>query len=126
VVTDALHFEGALLHLGELQEHNGLEVRIVRPREWRIDLGEMERAVDKKTKLIEISLVSMVNGFQHDLKGVCDLAHAHNAYVYADVMQAAGATPIDVRESDLDFCACSSQIPPQSGWLDEWGRLEGG
>lgn len=108
VVTDALHFEGALLHLGELQKHNGLDLRIVLPRDWRIDIHDMERAVDKKTKLVEISLVSMVNGFQHDLKAVCDLAHAHGAYVYADIVQAAGNTPIDVRESDVDFCACSS------------------
>jgi selenocysteine lyase/cysteine desulfurase len=108
VVTDGLHFEGALLHLGELQQRNGLDLRIVPQRHGRIDLRDMEHAVDKKTRLIEISLVSMVNGFQHDLKAVCDLAHAHGAYVYADVMQAAGATPIDVRESNLDFCACSS------------------
>ena len=108
VVTDGLHFEGALLHLGELQQRNGLDLRIVRQRHGRIDLRDVEHAVDKKTRLIEISLVSMVNGFQHDLKAVCDLAHAHGAYVYADVMQAAGATPIDVRESDLDFCACST------------------
>jgi selenocysteine lyase/cysteine desulfurase len=108
VVTDALHFEGALLHLGELQQHNGLDLRVVKPRDWRIDLRDMEPVVDKKTKLIEISLVAMDNGFQHDLKAVCDLAHAHGAYVYADIVQAAGATPIDVRASDVDFCACSS------------------
>jgi selenocysteine lyase/cysteine desulfurase len=108
VVTDAFHFEGALLHLGELRRHYGLELRIVQPRNWRIGLPDLERAIDKQTRLVEVSLVSMVNGFQHDLKAVCDLAHAHGAYVYADVMQAAGATPIDVRASGLDFCACSS------------------
>lgn len=108
VVTDALHFEGALLHLGELRKRNGLDLRIVRPRDWRIDLRDLERVVDKKTKLVEISLVAMSNGFQHDLKAVCDLAHAHGAYVYADIVQAAGNTPIDVRASDVDFCACST------------------
>jgi selenocysteine lyase/cysteine desulfurase len=108
VVTDALHFEGALLHLGELQKRNGLDLRIVQPRDWRIDMRDMERVIDKKTKLVEISLVAMSNGFQHDLKAVCDLAHAHGAYVYADIVQAAGNMPIDVRASDVDFCACSS------------------
>jgi selenocysteine lyase/cysteine desulfurase len=108
VVTDALHFEGALLHLGELKKRNGLDLRIVNPRDWRIDLRDMEQVVDKKTKLIEISLVAMDNGFQYDLKAVCDLAHTHDAYVYADIAQAAGTTPIDVRESGVDFCACSS------------------
>jgi selenocysteine lyase/cysteine desulfurase len=108
VVTDALHFEGALLHLQALQQRFGLDLRVAMPRAWRIDLKDMERLVDKKTKLIEISLVAMHNGFQHDLKAVCDLAHAHGAYVYADIAQAAGNTPIDVRASGVDFCACSS------------------
>ena len=108
IVTDALHFEGALLHLQGLQQKFGLDVRVVMPRDWRIDLKDLERVVDKKTKLIEVSLVAMHNGFQHDLKAVCDLAHAHGAYVYADIVQAAGNTPIDVRASGVDFCACSS------------------
>ena len=108
VVTDALHFEGALLHLQALQQKYGLDLRVVMPRDWRIDIKDLERVVDKRTKLIEISLVAMDNGFQHDLKAVCDLAHAHAAYVYADIVQAAGNTPIDVRASGVDFCACSS------------------
>jgi selenocysteine lyase/cysteine desulfurase len=108
VVTDALHFEGAILHLQALQQRFGLDLRIVMPRQWRIDLSDMERVIDKKTKLVEISLVTKHNGFQHDLKAVCDLAHAHGAYVYADIAQAAGNTPIDVRATGVDFCACSS------------------
>lgn len=108
VVTDALHFEGAILHLQALQQRFGLDLRVVMPRKWRIDVKDLEHVIDKKTKLIELSLVAMHNGFQHDLKAVCDLAHAHGAYVYADIAQAAGTTPIDVRASDVDFCACSS------------------
>jgi len=108
IVTDALHFEGALLHLEQLQQQFGLDLRTVMPRDWRIDLNDLERAIDKKTKLVEISLVAMHNGFQHDLKAICDLAHAHGAYVYADIVQAAGNTPIDVRATGVDFCACSS------------------
>jgi selenocysteine lyase/cysteine desulfurase len=108
VVTDALHFDGAILHLQALQRNHGLDLRIAMPREGRVELRDLERLVDKKTKLVEISLVAMYNGFQHDLKAVCDLAHAHGAYVYADIVQAAGATPIDARATGVDFCACSS------------------
>jgi selenocysteine lyase/cysteine desulfurase len=107
VVTDALHFEGSLILYGELQKR-GLDVRLVKPRDWRIDLADMEKVVDRKTTLVAVSLVSWYNGFQHDLKRVCDLAHARGAFVYADIVQAAGNTPIDVRESGVDFCACSS------------------
>ncbi|HEX4468938.1 MAG TPA: aminotransferase class V-fold PLP-dependent enzyme [Gemmatimonadaceae bacterium] len=107
VVTDALHFEGALIHLTELQKR-GLDLRIVMPRDGRIDLRDLERVVDNKTKLIELSFVSMYNGFQHDLKAVCDLAHAHGAYVYADIIQGVGAVPLDVRATNLDFAACAT------------------
>jgi selenocysteine lyase/cysteine desulfurase len=107
VVTDALHFEGALIHLLELQKQ-GLDLRIVMPREGRIDMRDLERVVDDKTTLIEVSFVSMYNGFQHDLKAVCDLAHAHGAYVYADIIQGAGAVPLDVRAIGLDFAACAT------------------
>jgi len=107
VVTDALHFEGALVHLMELQKQ-GLDLRVVAPRGGRIEMSDLERVVDRKTKLVEVSLVSMYNGFQHDLKAVCDLAHAHGAYVYADVIQAAGAVPIDVRATGVDFAASAT------------------
>jgi len=107
VVTDALHFEGALVHLMELQKQ-GLDLRVVAPRDGKIQMADLERVIDRKTKLVELSLVSMYNGFQHDLKAVCELAHAHGAYVYADIIQAAGAVPIDVRASNVDFAACAT------------------
>jgi selenocysteine lyase/cysteine desulfurase len=108
VVTDGLHFEGALVHLYEL-EKQGLDLRVVMPtREGRIELKDLERVVDRKTKLIEVSLVSMYNGFQHDLETVCDLAHAHGAYVYADIIQGVGAVPLDVKASGVDFAATAT------------------
>jgi selenocysteine lyase/cysteine desulfurase len=107
VVTDALHFEGALIHLEALRKQ-GLELRVVKPRNWRIEMGDLEQAIDRKTKLVEISHVAMLTGFEHNLKAVCDLAHANGALVYADVAQSAGCTPIDVKAAGLDFCACSS------------------
>jgi selenocysteine lyase/cysteine desulfurase len=108
VVTDALHFEGSLYLYGALRKQ-GLEVRIVKPRsDWRIHLEDLDRVIDGKTRLVALSQVSMINGFQHDLKAVCELAHSRKALVFADVIQAAGAVPLDVRASGVDFCACSS------------------
>ena len=107
VVTDALHFEGSL-YLFEALRSRGLDVRIVKPREWRVELGDLEQAMDRNTRLLAISLVSYLNGFQHDLKAVVDLAHAKGAHVYADIIQAAGAVPIDVDAAGVDFCACAS------------------
>lgn len=107
VVTDALHFEGALVHLLELQKQ-GLDLRVVMPREGRIRMEDLERVVNRRTRLIEVSWVSMYNGFQHDLKAVCDLAHQHGAYVYADIIQGVGAAPLDVRATGVDFAATAT------------------
>jgi selenocysteine lyase/cysteine desulfurase len=52
--------------------------------------------------------VSNVNGYVHDVKAISDLAHAHGAYLYCDVIQAAGAIPIDVKAMGIDFLACSA------------------
>ncbi|MEZ5283711.1 MAG: aminotransferase class V-fold PLP-dependent enzyme [Vicinamibacterales bacterium] len=107
VVTDGLHFEGALVHLMERRKQ-GLDVRVVMPRDGRIHMSDLERAVDDRTKLVEVSHVAMYNGFQHDLKAVSDLAHAHGAYVYADIIQGVGAVPLDVRATGIDFAAAST------------------
>lgn len=108
VVTDGLHFEGALMHLDALRQR-GLDVRVVAPTpDARIDFRDLERVVDNRTRLIEVSAAAMYNGFQHDLKRVADLAHAHGAMVYVDIVHAAGAVPIDVKALGIDFAACSS------------------
>jgi selenocysteine lyase/cysteine desulfurase len=108
VVTDGLHFEGALMHLLELRK-KGLDVRVVAPtKDARIDMRDLERAIDGKTRLVEVSAAAMYNGFQHDLKAVSALAHSHGAYVYADIVHAAGAEPFDVKATDIDFASCSS------------------
>ena len=107
IVTDALHFEGSLYLYQELARR-GVDVRIVKPRGWQIHPGDLAAAVDKNTRLVAISKISYINGFEHDLKAVCDLAHAHGALVYADVVQAAGNLPIDVRQSNVDFLASAT------------------
>ena len=80
----------------------------MKPRGWAIEIADLEKAVDKNTKLVALSKISYINGFEHDLKAVCDLAHAHGAYVYADVVQAVGCMPLNVRESNIDFVASAS------------------
>jgi selenocysteine lyase/cysteine desulfurase len=108
IVTDALHFFGSFYTYGELAKA-GMDVVTLRMTgDGRIDMGEMAAAVNDKTRLIAVSAVSTTNGFEHDLKAVSDLAHAHGAYVYADIVHAAGAVPIDLRAAGVDFASASS------------------
>ena len=107
VVTDTLHFFGSLPIYAEL-EKAGVEVSWIAPREGRIVIDDIEKAVRKGTRLIALSQVSTINGFEHDLKRVCEIAHAKGALVYADIVHAAGCVPVDVRATGVDFAACAS------------------
>lgn len=114
VVTNDLHYGGSLLNY-ESRRKAGMDVRVVKHRDYQMDMRDLERAVDRKTKLIAIALVSNVNGYVHDVKAISDLAHAHGAYLYCDVIQMAGATPIDVKAMGIDFLACSAYKFLQGG-----------
>jgi selenocysteine lyase/cysteine desulfurase len=104
VVLDELHFTSSLYLFKEL-EKKGVELRIIEHRNWAIDVKDMERAIDKDTRLVSMAMVSNVNGFMHDVKAVSEIAHARGAYVFADLIQAVGAVPVNVREMGIDFAS---------------------
>lgn len=107
IVTDALHFEGSL-YLYDALARAGVEVRVVRPREWSIRMEDVAAAVDGGTRLVAVSQVSYLNGFEHDVKALAELAHGHGAFLYVDAVQAAGCVPIDVRATGVDALAAAS------------------
>jgi len=107
IVTDALHFEGSL-YMYDALARAGVDVRVVRPRDWSIHTENMAAAMDANTRLVAVSQVSFINGFEHNLKQLCEHAHAHGALVYADAVQAAGCIPIDVRTSGVDALGAAS------------------
>ncbi|WDL95323.1 aminotransferase class V-fold PLP-dependent enzyme [Alicyclobacillus sp. ALC3] len=57
------------------------------------------------TALLSIHHVAYNFGAKQDIAALAKLAHAHNAYIFVDAYQAAGTTPIDVKEMDIDMLA---------------------
>lgn len=108
IVTDELHYHGGVHIYRELAKTTGLELRIVRQKNWQTRVADFEKLVDQDTRLIAITLVSNLNGYLQDAKALSDLAHAHGAYLYADVVQAAGCIPMDVRKMGIDFCSAGT------------------
>jgi selenocysteine lyase/cysteine desulfurase len=107
VVLDELHFTTSL-YMYKTLEAKGLELRIVKHRDWAIDPRDVARAIDRNTRLVSMALVSNVNGFMHDVRAVADAAHAQGTYLYADMVQAVGAVPVDVRAMGIDFAATAT------------------
>lgn len=107
VVTNDLAYS-AVLYNYQMRQLDGLKVRVVRHRDWQIDLDQMADAIDDDTRLVTIALVSNVNGLLADVRALSDLAHERGALLFADIMQAAGGVPIDVQAMGIDMAACST------------------
>ena len=108
VVIDDLHYQASKYMYRMLEKDGKIELRIVPQRDWKIDVNEMDRVVDRNTRLVSLALVSNINGYLHNVKATSDIAHARGAYVYADIIQAAGAVPIDVRAMGIDCAGCGA------------------
>ena len=104
IVIDELHFTSSLYMYKEL-EKKGVQLRIVKHKNWKIEPEDMAKAIDKNTRLVSMAMVSNVNGFMHDVKAVSAIAHARGALVFADIIQAVGAVPVDVKALGIDFAS---------------------
>ena len=108
IVTDALHFFGSHYTYGELARAGMDVVTLPMAADGSIDIAGYEAAINRDTRLVAVSLVSTINGYEHDLKRICEIAHAAGVPVYADIVHAAGAVPTDLHASGVDFAAASS------------------
>ena len=77
VVIDDLHFAASRYLYTALEAAGHVELRVVPHRDWKIDIGDMERAIDRDTRLVSMALVSNINGYMHDARAVSEIAHAH-------------------------------------------------
>jgi kynureninase len=107
VVTDAFHYDASLVMYGELHKR-GMPLTVIAPRGHGIDYSDLDAAITNETRLVAVSLVSSDTGYSHDLRTVCEIAHRRGALVYADIIQAVGAIPVDVKASGVDFCCAGT------------------
>ncbi|MGH9385912.1 MAG: aminotransferase class V-fold PLP-dependent enzyme [Vicinamibacterales bacterium] len=106
VVVDDLHYETEFVLYRHLQATRGVQLRVAKHRDGRVDVGDFEPLVDRRTRLVSVAWVSHHNGFRHDMRPIADLAHSVGALFYADGIQALGMFPINVKAAGLDvLCA---------------------
>lgn len=103
VVIDDLHYDTSFALYDRLAETQGIEVRVVASVDGEATAERFATRVDAATRLLSVSWVSHQNGYRHDLKAFAELAHAHDAFLYADAIQGVGALPLDVRDCGVDF-----------------------
>ena len=108
VVIDDLHFEASKYMYTQMEEAGLIELRIVEHEGWTTSAADYAKYIDQDTRLVSIALVSQMNGYLADVAAISQLAHDHGAWLYADVIQAAGNSPIDVEAMGIDFASTST------------------
>ena len=106
----------------QMKEH-GVEVRLVRSRDWQFTPEEVAEQIDGRTRLVAVSHVSYLSGLRLDLGPIARAAHANGALMLADVTQSLGVVPVEVGE--YDFAVASTYkwlLGIHGGGLLFWNR----
>ncbi|MGH9932421.1 MAG: aminotransferase class V-fold PLP-dependent enzyme [Pyrinomonadaceae bacterium] len=107
LVTFRHEFPSNLYPWLRLRDALGVEVRVCEERDGRVDIDELIRLVDGKTRIVAISQVQYASGFRADLERIGRVARAHDALLVVDVIQALGVIPIDVEAELVDVAAAA-------------------
>jgi cysteine desulfurase family protein (TIGR01976 family) len=109
-----------------LAVERGVTIRTVRmrPESGDLDAGDLERAVNRRTKVVAIGGASNALGTINDVRRATELAHAVGALAFVDAVHYAPHALVDVAAIACDFLACSPYkfYGPHLGVL--WGREE--
>lgn len=107
LVTFAREFPSNLYPWLRIRDTLGIEVRLCEERDGRIEIEELVRLIDNRTRIVAISQVQYASGFRSDLERIGRAARAHDALMVVDVIQALGVIPIDVEAELIDVAAAA-------------------
>ena len=88
----------------------GAKVRWVRvnPETLTLEMDDMEREINEKTKLVAVGLASNAVGTINDISAIARRAHEAGAFVAVDAVHAAPHIPIDRDVVGADVLTCSA------------------
>lgn len=86
-------------------ESRGVEVRVVESPDERLDIGAVNAACDRRTRIVAMSWIGYATGWRNDPAVFAEVAHKHGAYFFLDAIQGCGVFPLDVAAAGIDFFA---------------------
>jgi selenocysteine lyase/cysteine desulfurase len=104
IVTTDLEFP-SVAHVWLAQQARGADVEYVTgsdPAQW---LDGYLAAIDERTALVSVPLVSYRNGARLPVEAIAERAHAAGALVFVDAYQAAGTMPVMPAALGCDYLA---------------------
>ncbi|HEY8176838.1 MAG TPA: cysteine desulfurase-like protein [Gemmatimonadaceae bacterium] len=109
-----------------LERERGVRVVMARMRteDGTLDVDDLERKVNRKTRLVAIGAASNALGTMVDVPRIAAIARSNKALLFVDAVHYAPHALTDVKAFDCDFLACSAYkfYGPHIGLL--WGKRE--
>ncbi|MFQ5702827.1 MAG: aminotransferase class V-fold PLP-dependent enzyme [Gemmatimonadales bacterium] len=109
ILVTAMEHHSNIVPWQILSEATGARLRVApMDQAGSLLLGEFERLLSSKTKLVALVHVSNSLGTINPVKQLCEMAHSRGATVLVDGAQAVPHMPVNVREIECDFYCISS------------------
>src|SRR5215470_6455708 len=91
-------------------EERGVKIQFaeINEEDCTLDMQDLASKINSRTKVVAVGYASNAVGTINDVKTIVRLAHNAGALAYIDAVHYAPHGPIDVRELDCDFLACST------------------
>jgi selenocysteine lyase/cysteine desulfurase len=89
-------------------KRKGVEARLVPFRNGRVQIEDIERLMDSRTRMVTVSSVQFSNGFRIDLKRLGGLCRDRNILLCVDAIQSLGMIPMDVQACNVDFLSADA------------------
>lgn len=88
-------------------QQKGVVVHQLKAQHHVLTVPEIEKAINRRTKLVCLPLVHSFTGFKQDIEAIGKLCRSHGILCIVNLSQAAGAFEVDLSQWEVDAAVCA-------------------
>ncbi|HEU0174026.1 MAG TPA: aminotransferase class V-fold PLP-dependent enzyme [Blastocatellia bacterium] len=102
IVTADCEFPANVIPWMRIKREFGVEVRMARERDCRLESEEILALIDDRTRVVALSFVEFASGFRNDLAAIGRRCRERDVLFVVDAIQGLGALGLDVEACAID------------------------
>ncbi len=102
IVTADCEFPANIVPWMRIKREFGVEVRMARERDGRLETAEILALIDARTRVVALSFVEFASGFRNDLEVIGRYCRERDVLFVVDAIQGLGALRLDVEACSID------------------------